>query len=349
MFYVIMDLEWNNSYNKIYRSFVNEILEIGAVMVNEDLEVIDTFSVIIRSQLIKKLSGRVKNLTHITNEDMSSGISFQRAVSDFSKWIGSRNCVFMSWGNSDIRVLYDNFNMFCRVSGIPFLTQYVDLQKYCQEFIVSAGNQQIGLVNAAVEMGIDISDCNFHRALEDSLLGLRCLKKCFNRDHLLNSAVICDRSFYQKLLFKSNLITNINSPKIDRSKMKCKCEKCGEQMRRMSDWKTVNQAFTALFFCKNCERLVNCAIKFKEYYDRVDMKTSVTEIVKTDEDAEAAGAAAQSDNRKKPEKRTGQSEKKQSAAIPGKKGKAADRKENASVSGKMAAKPVKPKESKNDQ
>lgn len=282
MFYVIMDLEWNNSYNKYRKSFVNEILEIGAVMVNDELEVIDTFSVIIRSQLIKKLSGRVKNLTHITNEDMTSGVSFQRAVSDFSKWIGSRNCVFMSWGNSDIRVLYDNYSMFCKTTGIPFLTQYLDLQKYCQAFIVSASNQQISLVNAAIEMGIDLSDCKFHRALEDSLLGLRCLKKCFNKEHVLNEAVICDAAFYQKLLFKASYITNINSPKIDKAKLRCKCDRCGDLMNRMSDWKSINQSFSALFYCKNCERLVRYVLRFKEYYDRVDVKSSVIEMKKND-------------------------------------------------------------------
>lgn len=278
-----MDLEWNNSYNKMKKCFVNEVLEIGAVMVDEELEVIDTFSVIIRSQLIKKLSGRVKNLTHISNEDMSSGVSFQRAVADFSKWIGSRQCVFMSWGNSDIRVLVDNFSMFCGMNSVPFLTQYVDLQKYCQEFIVEAGNQQIGLVNAAVQMGIDVSECSFHRALEDSLLGLRCLKKCFNRDHLLNSAVICDSSFYQKLLFKSVVLTNINNPKIDKSKMKCDCTVCKAPMKRLSDWKVSNQNFSAMFYCKNCERLVNFSIRFKEYYDRIDVRTNVTEMKKNEE------------------------------------------------------------------
>lgn len=281
MFYVIMDLEWNNSYNKFKKCFVNEILEIGAVMVDDELEVIDTFSVIIKSQLIKKLSGRVKNLTHITNEDMSSGVSFQKAVSDFSKWIGKRNCIFMSWGNSDIRVLVDNFSMFCKMPNVPFLTQYIDLQKYCQKFIVNAGNQQIGLVNAAVEMGIDVSQCQFHRALEDSLLGLRCLKKCFNRDNILDHAVICDRSFYQKLLFKANVITNINSPKIDRTKMKCDCSVCKMPMKRLSDWKTVNQSFSALFYCKDCERLITFTIRFKEYYDKIDVKTSVIEMKKS--------------------------------------------------------------------
>lgn len=283
MYYVIMDLEWNNSYNKYRKCFVNEILEIGAVMVNDDLEVIDTFSVIIRSQLIKKLSGRVKNLTHITNEDMTSGVTFQKAVADFSKWIGGRNCVFMSWGNSDIRVLYDNFSMFCKIYGIPFLTQYLDLQKYCQEYIVSAGNQQISLVNAAVEMGIDISDCKFHRALEDSLLGLRCLKKCFNKEQLLSEAVICDKAFYQKLLFKASYITNLNHPKIDKSKLQCTCDRCKSDMKRMSDWKNINQAFSALFYCKNCERLVRYSVRFKEYYDRIDVKATVSEMKRTEE------------------------------------------------------------------
>ncbi len=287
MYYVIMDLEWNNSYNKTRKCFVNEILEIGAVLVDEELDVIDTFSVIIRSQLIKKLSGRVKNLTHISNEDMISGVSFQRAISDFIKWIGGRNCVFMSWGNSDIRVLVDNFSMFCGMNSIPFLTQYVDLQKYCQEFIVGAGNQQIGLVNAAVHMGIDVSDCSFHRALEDSLLGLRCLKKCFNREHLLNTAVICDSAFYQKLLFKSSVITNINSRKIDKSKMKCDCPSCKNPMKRLSDWKVVNQSFSAMFYCNDCEKLINFSIRFKEYYDRIDVRTNIVEMKKS-EDNETA-------------------------------------------------------------
>ncbi len=281
MFYVIMDLEWNNSYNKIKKCFVNEILEIGAVLVDEHLDVIDTYSVIIKSQLIKKLSGRVKNLTHITNEDMRMGISFHRAFAEFEKWLGNRDCIFLSWGNSDIRVLVDNFDMFCGTKKVPFLTQYVDLQKYCQEFIVNVGTQQIGLVNAATEMGIDVSNCNFHRALEDSLLGLRCLKKCYNREHINNLAVICDDAFYSKLSFKASYITNINNPKIDRSKLKCDCDICAAPMKRMSDWKCINQSFSAIFLCKNCERLVTYHVKFKEYYDRIDVKSNITEMKKS--------------------------------------------------------------------
>ena len=40
----------------------------------------------------------------------------------------------------------------------------------------------------------------------------------------------------------------------------------------------------ALFYCKNCERLVNFSIRFKEFYDRVDVKTSVLEMKKKSDD-----------------------------------------------------------------
>ncbi len=278
MVYVIMDLEWNNAYNKYQKSFVNEILEIGAVMVNDELEVIDTFSVIIRSQLSKKLNGRVKRLTHISNEDMNSGVGFKQAFEMFRDWIGSRNCVFLSWSNSDIRVLYDNFLMFGRTNYIPFLTQYADLQNYCQKFIVAPPSRQIGLETAAEQMGIDTSQLRLHRALEDCLLELRCLKKCYKKDLLLTMAVMCDSTFYEKLLFKSYIISNINNPKVDKSKMRCKCKICGRQMSRLTEWTFKHQSFNAVFACDQCERAVTYSVRFKEYYDKTDVRVSEKEM-----------------------------------------------------------------------
>ena len=114
-----MDLEWNNAYNKAVKAFFNEIIEIGAVMIDENMDVVDTFSVLIRSQLSKKLSGRVKDLTHITNEDMYGGVGFDRALSDFTKWLGDRDCIFMSWGNTDLHVLLENLICFCDTDYIP--------------------------------------------------------------------------------------------------------------------------------------------------------------------------------------------------------------------------------------
>ena len=88
MQYIVMDMEWNNAYSKKLGAFVNEIIEIGAVKLDDSLRVLDTFSVIIKSKIGKKLRGRVKTLTHLTNEDISNGIPFEDAFSQFENWVG---------------------------------------------------------------------------------------------------------------------------------------------------------------------------------------------------------------------------------------------------------------------
>ncbi len=286
MYYVIMDLEWNNSYNKKLKSFFNEIIEIGAVMIDEDLEVVNTFSVLIKSQLSTKLSGRVKNLTHISNEDMYGGISINKAISDFSKWVEGKDCVFMSWGNGDIRVMLDNLSFFCGIDGIPFISKYADLQKFCQNQLKLSNAQQIGLSAAATLFGIDVSEYSTHRALDDSLLSWRCFKKCCDTDALTPYIFTCDADFYRRLLFKAKYITNINDERIDRSKMVCFCDDCHKRMRKVSDWKTINQSFRALFYCKNCNSYNMFTIKFKEYFDHIDIKTKKTKVAEEEKNAE---------------------------------------------------------------
>ena len=59
MQYVVMDLEWNTAYCKKFGCFFNEIIEIGAVKLNERLEIVDTFKQLVKPKITKKLSGRL--------------------------------------------------------------------------------------------------------------------------------------------------------------------------------------------------------------------------------------------------------------------------------------------------
>ena len=90
---------------------------------------------------------------------------------------------------------------------------------------------------------------------------------------------VCDNAFYLKLSFKPKVITDINSPLIDRSKMKCLCDVCGASCERISEWRVMNQSFRAIFQCKNCKRKIRFTIRFKEYYDRVDIKSSTIPFI----------------------------------------------------------------------
>ncbi len=283
MNYIIMDLEWNNAYCKKKKGFINEIIEIGAVKLDEKLNVVDTFSMIIKAQLGKKLHSRVKELTNITNDDISSGTPFSQTMSLFRKWSAGNDNVILTWGDTDIRVLIENFRYFNGISFIPFLSNYVNLQKYAQAFMNISKADQIGLSAAAEKLEIDIESYSLHRALDDSLLTADLFKKIYNEQMLRSYTLVCDNSFYSKITFKPKVITDINSPLIDKSKMRCLCDVCGGQCERVSEWRVINQAFRAVFHCKKCKRKIRFTIRFKEYYDRVDIKSSSTPFIEKKE------------------------------------------------------------------
>ncbi len=296
MNYIIMDLEWNNAYCKKKKGFMNEIIEIGAVKLDEQLNVVDTFSMFIKAQLGKKLHSRVKELTNITNDDISSGTPFSQTMSLFRKWSSGPNNIFLTWGDTDIRVLIENFRYFNGISFIPFLSNYVNLQKYAQAFMNISKADQIGLSTAAEKLGVDLENYSLHRALDDSLLTADLFKKIYNEQMLQSYTLVCDTSFYSKITFKPKVITDINSPLIDKSKMRCLCDVCGGQCERVSEWRVMNQAFRAIFLCKKCKRKIRFTIRFKEYYDRVDIKSSSVPFIEKKEISVVAVESNQGNN-----------------------------------------------------
>ena len=114
-----MDLEWNNAYMKSTKKFINEIIEIGAVKLNEQLEIVDTYSELIKPSVSKKLRTRIKDLTHITNEDVLAGKPFEEAIAQLEEWVGDDTLV-MTWGDTDVRTMLTNFKCFLKnINFVP--------------------------------------------------------------------------------------------------------------------------------------------------------------------------------------------------------------------------------------
>ena len=84
MQYIIMDLEWNTAFDRGRKEFVNEIIEFGAVKLDEDLREVDTFSSFVKPVIEKKLTSRVRKLTHITNEDVMRAEKYLPVTNRFS-------------------------------------------------------------------------------------------------------------------------------------------------------------------------------------------------------------------------------------------------------------------------
>ncbi len=283
MYYVIMDLEWNNAYLKSAQKFINEIIEIGAVKLDEDLNCVGTFSELIRPVVSKKLRAHIRDLTHITNEEVSCGKPFKSVMKHFAEWLGE-DCIVMTWGDTDIRTLLTNFNELHNISNIPFIKKYADLQRYCQCFINMDNVQQAGLSYAAECLGIDSEQFPHHRALDDSLLSAECFKKVFSGDKLTEFVKICDDNFYARLAFHPYIIKDMNDPLIDGNVFNCYCDICGGRVKTLKKWRFFNQSFRGIFFCENCNREFRVSIRIKKFYDRLDIKRNYSEIIHTKEE-----------------------------------------------------------------
>lgn len=285
MEFVILDLEWNGAYSKRLKGFINEIIEFGAVKVDEQLNIIDTFEALIRPQVGKKISGKIKTLTSITNEDLEGGLQFMQAVSRFGKW--ARDAVIMTWGTSDILALIENCRYFCGSDRIPFLNSYVDLQAYCEHFLPSEKNQQMGLSTAAILLGIDEDGFDHHRALGDSLLTLRCFQKLYDPKSLESFCqdAGCDE-FYRKMEFKTVAICDLHHPLIQPQDLSFCCEICGKRARRMSEWQLRSKSFRAEFFCRHCDHKFYGRVQFKLKYEGLVVKKAILPVVEKEKDSE---------------------------------------------------------------
>ncbi len=280
MYYIIMDLEWNNSFNKATQKFMNEIIEIGAVKLDSGLKQVDTFSELIKPVISKKLRSRIKNLTHITNDDIRSGKSFAKVIQDFSEWVGD-DALVMSWGDTDIRTLLSNFKYILKKDNISFINKYADLQLYCQNFIDMENVQQAGLSYAAECLEIDPEQFPHHRALDDSLLSAECFKKTFNHEKLQQYIRICDDDFYGRLLFHPYVIKDKDDPLIDKNLFNCFCDICGGEVVVKKKWKFMNQSFRGIFFCEHCNREFKVSLRVKKFYDYIDIKRNYSEVIRT--------------------------------------------------------------------
>lgn len=268
---VVTDLEWNSAYYHKRGAFINEVIEIGAVKLDEKLNVISSFETIIKPTTGVKLRGFVKELTHITNDDLKKGKSFFDAISDFSYFFG-RDSVFVSWGTEDIRELCKNINLFEGYNYIPFIKKYADLQGYIMEMQGFSQSRQPGLTEAAEKLSLNPDEYTHHRALADSLLAVDILRKTFNLDDFKKHIKLCDEKFYGNMLFKPFVITDLSDNNLNFDQMRPICPKCESEYKGNIEWKIGGGKFSAIVKCPKCETKYLWYVRAKKYYDCVKYK-----------------------------------------------------------------------------
>ena len=262
---VILDLEWNGTYSRRLKGYINEIIEFGAVKCGPDLSEKDTFSCFVRPQVGKHISSTISHLTSITDENLTGGVTFMQAVSRFKRWAG--DCVLMTWGTSDILTLIENCRYFSGDEHVPFLSRYCDLQLYTQDRMALGRREQVGLARAAELLGLDLTGMDHHRALDDSRMTLAVLRRVYDPTEIRAYVESCGPEFYRRITFKTTYICDLHSPLVEKSHLRFPCPKCGTESRRLGRWTVKNKSFRADFRCTSCGHLFAGRLTIKQKYE----------------------------------------------------------------------------------
>ncbi len=170
MKYIVVDLEWNQAlsskspvFNRLPLHLRGEIIEIGAVMLNDDFTLGDEFSIDIKPVYFKKMHYKVKKITGFDADRLSRGASFSEAYERFHAWCGD-DVTFITWGCDDQAILEQNIiihDLFWE-----WIKGWVNLQ-VIYNIQTASGKTQKSLATAMEHFGIEQTR-TAHDALGDA-------------------------------------------------------------------------------------------------------------------------------------------------------------------------------------
>lgn len=187
MSYIIFDLEFNQSYNSV-KDKINitngkcpfEIIQIGAVKLNKELQVVSTFNKLVKPEIYKEINPFVREITGITTDKVSSEKNFNEVFEEFINFIKDTSPVLCVWGSSDMRELFRNIK-YHKLDTALVPKEYINLQSYASKYLKCAKGICIGLSAAIDLLDIPIKE-NFHDAFNDAYYTAEVFKKIYSAD-----------------------------------------------------------------------------------------------------------------------------------------------------------------------
>lgn len=140
-----------------------EIIQIGAVKLDENLKVVGSFNAYIKPEFYRSMNKYVERVTLITDEMIAKGENFKSVAGRFREWCQPGD-VILTWGTNDIPMLEDNLRIHkMDTSWIP---ESFDAQWMFDDQVTMEG-RRYSLDYARFKFGIKGRDA--HNALNDAL------------------------------------------------------------------------------------------------------------------------------------------------------------------------------------
>lgn len=253
MNYIIFDLEWNQSsaaerIDNNGQPLPFEIVEIGAVKLNESRDMVSEFSELIKPQIYHEMHYITSKLIHLQMKQLEKGRPFVEVMEEFLEWCGE-DCVFCTWGPLDLLELQRNMEYYQMPPLSDRPIKYLDIQKL---FSIAYEDKKS---RRSLEYAIDMlgihKDIPFHRAFSDAYYTAQVFdmiedpevleKVSFDTFTLPDSK---EKEIYIKFSDYDKYISRTFPDKAklmnDKDIMEVKCFKCGKPLKNKIKWFTPN-------------------------------------------------------------------------------------------------------------
>ncbi len=159
---IIFDMEWNMGYPRDGEPHFDEIIEIGAVKV-QNQKIVATYKEYVRPYFHRVIHHHVRKMVPFTAKELKDAKTFQTVAREFKRWCGA-GAQLVSWGNSDISVLESNLARHGMASD--WFGECYDLQAG-YAYLLEEYTHQYSLKDVVDQFGLESTD-EFHDAAIDA-------------------------------------------------------------------------------------------------------------------------------------------------------------------------------------
>lgn len=250
MNYIVLDLEWNQGQKTDTKEIPSfEIIEIGAVKLDEQFHIIDTFQSLIKPQIHEKMHKITAELVNLEMQDLMEANDFTKVAEQFLCWCGEEY-LFCIWGVQDLTEFQKNMDYYQMEPLSKGPLKYYDVQKL-YSLAYQDGKVRASLSHVVEEERLLEEEIEFHRALDDAYYTACILRKIQNADlmkHVSFDTYRVPGSKKEQIFWKFDNYTKfISEGYHEKSEMMAnktvtcmRCIFCEKALQKMINWYTPN-------------------------------------------------------------------------------------------------------------
>lgn len=250
MNYIVLDLEWNQSNTgeePEVREMPFEIIDIGAIKLNSQKEMIDEFNQLVKPAVYLHMHKITSKIIHLHMKDLQKGRPFPEVAKEFFTWCG-KDYIFCTWGPLDLYELQRNLRFYEMepLSNGPI--RFLDIQKL---FSIAYEDKKS---RRSLEYAIDFlkieKDIPFHRAFSDAYYTAKILERLkedvlenysFDTFHIPKTRDEEIHVMFQDYMkYISREFPDKQAAMEDKEVVSTKCYLCHKNIRKKIRWFTPN-------------------------------------------------------------------------------------------------------------